>query len=132
MRDPEFEMWNPGAHACSGVACADCHIPYGCVGALKISDHHVRSPLRNINRACQTCHKGSEDELRARVLTIQPRTYELRTRAMDALAALIADLKKATEAGRSGSELPAAARILGALIDFTRQGQLAARHARPR
>ena len=60
---PEFEMWNQGIHARSGVACADCHMPYKRVGALKISDHHVRSPLLNINRACQTCHKWPEDEL---------------------------------------------------------------------
>ena len=63
---PEFEMWNQGIHARSGVACADCHMPYKRVGALKISDHHVRSPLLNINRACQTCHKWSEEELRGR------------------------------------------------------------------
>ena len=60
---PEFEMWNQGIHARSGVACADCHMPYKREGALKISDHHVRSPLLNINRACQTCHKWPEDEL---------------------------------------------------------------------
>ena len=42
---PEFEMWNQGIHARSGVACADCHMPYKREGALKISDHHVRSPL---------------------------------------------------------------------------------------
>jgi nitrite reductase (cytochrome c-552) len=155
---PEFEMWNQGIHARSGVACADCHMPYARVGALKISDHHVRSPLLNVNRACQTCHRWSEDELKARVLTIQQRTYELRNRAMDALVALIADLRKATEAGRPDSELAAArdfqrraqfyldfveaenstgfhapqeaARILGESIDFTRQGQLALRDAR--
>ena len=68
---PEFEMWNQGIHARSGVACADCHMPYKRVGALKISDHHVRSPLLNINRACQTCHKWPEEELKARVETIQ-------------------------------------------------------------
>ena len=62
---PEFEMWNQGIHARSGVACADCHMPYKREGALKISDHHVRSPLLNINRACQTCHKWSEEELKA-------------------------------------------------------------------
>ena len=61
-------MWNQGIHARSGVACADCHMPYQRVGAMKISDHHVRSPLLNINSACQTCHRWSEDELRARVL----------------------------------------------------------------
>ena len=25
---PEFEMWNQGVHARSGVACAGCHMPY--------------------------------------------------------------------------------------------------------
>src|SRR5207249_3401661 len=25
---PEFEMWNQGIHARSGVSCADCHMPY--------------------------------------------------------------------------------------------------------
>ena len=33
---PEFEMWNQGIHARSGVACADCHMPYQRVGAQKI------------------------------------------------------------------------------------------------
>ena len=92
---PEFEMWNQGIHARSGVSCADCHMPYKREGALKISDHHVRSPLLNINRACQTCHKWSEDELRARVETIQTRTHNLRNIAMDALVDLINDIKAA-------------------------------------
>jgi nitrite reductase (cytochrome c-552) len=115
----------------------------------------VRSPLLNVNRACQTCHRWSEDELKARVLTIQERTHALRNRAMDALTGLIGDLKKAGEAGRPDAELATArdfqrkaqfyldfveaenstgfhapqetARILGESIDFTRQGQLALR-----
>ena len=155
---PEFEMWNQGIHARSGVACADCHMPYTRVGALKISDHHVRSPLLNVNRACQTCHKWSEDELKARVDTIQQRTFELRNRAMDAVVALIGDLKKARDAGRSDGELFAgreaqrraqflldfveaenstgfhapqeAGRVLGQAIDLARQGQLALRDGR--
>ena len=76
---PEFEMWNQGIHARSGVVCADCHMPYKREGALKISDHHVRSPLLNINRVGQTCHKWSEDELKARVETIQLRTNNLQS-----------------------------------------------------
>jgi nitrite reductase (cytochrome c-552) len=152
---PEFEMWNQGIHARSGVACADCHMPYRRVGALKISDHHVRSPLLNVNNACQTCHKWSEDELKARVQTIQERHFELRNRAMDALMALIADIKAAVAAGRSAADLAKArdfqrkaqfyldfveaenstgfhapqeaARVLGESIDFSRQGQVAVR-----
>ena len=155
---PEFEMWSQGIHARSGVACADCHMPYTRVGALKITDHHVRSPMLNVNRACQTCHKWSEDELKARVLTIQERTFALRNRAMDAVVALIGDLKRAREGGRSERDLAAAqelqrkaqfwldfveaenstgfhapqeaARILAESIDFARQGQLVLRDGR--
>ena len=102
---PEFEMWNQGIHARSGVTCADCHMPYQREGALKVSDHHVRSPLLNINRACQTCHKWSEDELKARAETLQMRVYELRNRAMDATVALIGDLKAAKTGGAADAEL---------------------------
>ena len=104
---PEFEMWNQGIHARSGVACADCHMPYQREGALKISDHHVRSPLLNINRACQTCHKWPEEELRQRVTTIQDRTFELRNLAMDAL--VDADRPTSRRARAAGSDRRAAA-----------------------
>jgi nitrite reductase (cytochrome c-552) len=152
---PEFEMWNQGIHARSQVACADCHMLYMRVGALKISDHHVRSPLLNINRACQTCHHWPEEELRARVDTIQTRFFSLRNVAMDALIDLIQDLKEARTAGRTDEELPSArdfqrkaqflldfveaenstgfhapqetTRILGESINFSRKGQLALR-----
>ena len=107
---PEFEMWNQGVHARSGVACADCHMPYQRVGAMKISDHHVRSPLLNVNRACQTCHRWSEEELRARVETIQDRTFEVRSIAMDALIALIADIRAAREKGEGDAALEASRR----------------------
>lgn len=102
---PEFEMWNQGIHARNGVACADCHMPYERVGALKVSDHHVRSPMLNINRACQTCHKASEDELRDRVETIQSRTYAMRGVAMDALLELIDGIKKAKDGGATDEQL---------------------------
>ncbi len=96
---PEFELWNQGVHARSGVACADCHMPYQRVGAMKVSDHHVQSPLLNINKACQTCHRWPEDELRARVYTIQDRTQQIRNVAMDALLALISDIRSAAQGG---------------------------------
>jgi nitrite reductase (cytochrome c-552) len=102
---PEFEMWNQGIHARSGVACADCHMPYQRVGAMKVSDHGVRSPLLNVNRACQTCHRWSEEELRQRVHTIQDRTFQIRNVAMDALVALVGDIKKAKDGGSSDADL---------------------------
>src|SRR5688572_16634004 len=103
-------MWNQGVHARSGVACADCHMPYQRVGAMKISDHHVQSPLLNINRACQTCHRWPEEELRARVETIQDRTAQIRNVAMDALVALIGDIKMASSHGVSDTATEAARR----------------------
>ena len=154
---PEFELWSQGIHARSGVACADCHMPYVREGAVKISDHHVQSPLRNISRACQTCHRFPEEELKARVDAIQERTHALLSRAEDALVALISDVEAAKKAGVGEEKLGAvfelqrkaqwrvdfinaensmgfhapaeAARILGEAIDYGRQGQLALRDA---
>ena len=102
---PEFEMYNQGIHARSGVACADCHMPYQREGGQKVTDHHVRSPVLNINRACQTCHKWPEDELKARAETIQERVFSLRNRAMDALMWLIADTKAARDKGATEAQL---------------------------
>ena len=102
---PEFELYSQGIHARSGVACADCHMPYRREGALKISDHHVRSPLLNVNVACQTCHRWSENELRDNVYTIQDRTSQTRDIALDALVSLIGDIKAASEAGTSDAAL---------------------------
>ena len=102
---PEFEMWSQGIHARSGVACADCHMPYQRVGAMKITDHHVRSPLLNVNRACQTCHRWPEEELIERVHIIQDRTHQIRNVAMDAVIALIGDIKSARERGAAEPQL---------------------------
>src|SRR6185369_14964365 len=98
-RHPEFEMWNQGVHARSGVACADCHMPYMRQGGLKISDHQVNSPLLKINRSCQTCHHFPESELKARAEDMQDRYYSLRNTALDALMDLINDIKQARQKG---------------------------------
>src|SRR5512133_202852 len=86
---PEFEVWSMGIHARAGVACADCHMPYRREGAQKISDHWVRSPVLQPNRACATCHPYGDDELKARVLGIQDRHFALLTRAGNAAVAMI-------------------------------------------
>jgi nitrite reductase (cytochrome c-552) len=151
---PEFEMWNQGIHARSGVACADCHMPYVREGAMKISDHHIRSPLLNVQRACLVCHPFSADEMRARAETIQDRNAALLSRAEDALVALYDEVVAAKAAGATPQQLAPvlalqrkaqfradfvnaensmgfhapqeAARILGEAIDYARQGQFAA------
>jgi nitrite reductase (cytochrome c-552) len=151
---PEFELWSQGIHSRAGVACADCHMPYQRDGATKISDHWVRSPLLNVNRACQTCHHIEEQEILARVNTIQERNFMLLQRTaqalmdqLDAIAAAKAsgatdaDLAEALELQRKaqwrldfiaaensmGFHAPQeAARILGEAADYARQGQVKA------
>lgn len=149
---PEFEMWNQGVHARSGVSCADCHMPYQREGAIKVSDHQVRSPLLNISRSCQTCHRYGEEEIKARTEIIQARHKALQDRAEDAVVELL-DSLKAAQANNVDAETldqaralhrkaqwrvdfinaensmgfhaaQEAARILAESIDFARQGQL--------
>jgi nitrite reductase (cytochrome c-552) len=154
MQHPEYEMWTTGLHAKSGVTCADCHMPYMREGSVKVSDHWLRSPLTNLNNACQTCHKQSEEALRDRVITIQGRTAGLLRKTEDAMVAAIDAISAAKASGATDDELKEArqfhrrasmrwdfvfsenstgfhspqeaARILGEAIDYARQAQLAA------
>jgi len=150
---PEFELWNQGVHARAGVSCADCHMPYMREGATKVSDHWVRSPLLNVNRACQSCHRASEEEMKARVDVIQQRTHDLLERGGTAIVALLDGFVAAKARGVPEPQLELArqlqrkaqwrldyiaaensmgfhapqeaARVLGEAIDYARQGQVA-------
>lgn len=92
---PEFELYSQGVHARSGVSCADCHMPYERQGAMKVSDHWVRSPLLNIARACQTCHPFPESELKGRVEAIQKRNFDLLDRGGKAVVEFFDSMKAA-------------------------------------
>jgi len=114
----------------------------------------VRSPLLNISRACQGCHKLPEDEIRARVDLIQTRNFELMQRGGVAITALMDAIVAARRSGATDQQLAAAqelqrkaqwrldfiaaensmgfhapqeaARVLGEALDYARQGELAA------
>lgn len=154
MQHPEFEIWSSGIHAKSGVSCADCHMPYERTGSVKVTNHWIRSPLKNINNACQTCHKWSEQELTTRVKTIQDRTYETMYRTELAIIDAINAIKAAKDAGATDDQLKEARKlhrraqlrwdfiaaensmgfhspqeslkVLSNAIDYARQSQLAA------
>ncbi len=151
VQHPEFELWSQGIHARSGVSCSDCHMPYQRVGAMKISSHNVRSPMENINNACQTCHSTPEFELAERVDAIQGRTRDLLERAAVAMTEMLDAIREAQAAGATTEQLAEvfefqskamwrldyissensegfhadqeAARILGESIDYSRQAQ---------
>jgi nitrite reductase (cytochrome c-552) len=148
---PEFELFSQGVHAQAGVSCSDCHMPYRREGAMKVSDHHVRSPMLNIQRACMTCHNVPEDQLRGRVAVIQDRTHSLIQRAGAALVSMIDAITAAREHGATDAQLAdairlqrgaqfridlifsegshgfhasqEAARVLAEAIDYARQGE---------
>jgi len=154
VQHPEFEMWSSGLHGRSGVACADCHMPYVREGAVKVSDHWLRSPLTDVNQACGTCHKQDEQALKDRITIIQNNTAELlrkaeavQVEAIDAINAAKAvgateeQLKEAWQFQRkaafywdfvaaensTGFHSPQeAARVLANSIDAARQAQLSA------
>jgi nitrite reductase (cytochrome c-552) len=154
MQHPEFEMWSTGIHGRSGVSCADCHMPYMREGAVKITDHWIRSPLINLTNSCGTCHRLSEEELRGRIFTAQDSTFHLLERSEEALLAAQDAIMEAIRAGASDADLQEARalqrrsairwdfvsaensmgfhspqeanRALGDAIDYARQAELAA------
>ncbi len=151
---PEFELWSQGIHARNGVSCSDCHMPYMRDGASKVSDHWVRSPLLNVNRACQICHHANENEILARVDNIQQKNHKLLERGGAALMDLLDAVEAARKAGAAEESLTEAlefqrkaqwrldyiaaensmgfhapqeaARILAEAVDYARQGQISA------
>ncbi len=154
MQHPDYELWSSGIHARSGVSCPDCHMPYKKEGAMKVTDHWIRTPLANPINACAGCHRLPEAELRARVLEIQDKTWELLGRAEKAIVGLQDSIRTAAKDGvpddllsdartlhrraflrwdfvsaenSMGFHSPQeAARILGDSIDLARQGEISA------
>ncbi|WP_374164282.1 ammonia-forming cytochrome c nitrite reductase [Arcticibacter sp. MXS-1] len=60
---PDYEIYSFGVHAKRGVSCADCHMPYGTEGGQKFTDHHIGSPLANVENSCFVCHRQKVSEL---------------------------------------------------------------------
>jgi formate-dependent nitrite reductase cytochrome c552 subunit len=71
---PEFEMYNQGIHARSGVACADCHMPYDQEAARVLG--HALDEARKGQAALAGLSAGPAVEAPAGVRAVgaQPRT----------------------------------------------------------
>jgi nitrite reductase (cytochrome c-552) len=121
---------------------------------MKVSSHWVRSPLLNLNSACQTCHNVPEAELRDKVQAIQSRTKSQLLRAASAMTDMLDAIREAQAAGAIPRQLgpifelqkkamwrldfvssensmgfhadQEAMRILGESIDYSRQAQATA------
>jgi nitrite reductase (cytochrome c-552) len=60
---PDYELYSMGVHAKRGVSCADCHMPYRTEGGQKFTDHHIGSPLSNVENSCFVCHREKLSDL---------------------------------------------------------------------
>jgi nitrite reductase (cytochrome c-552) len=108
IRHPEYEFYSRNSvHWKANAACADCHMPYTKVGANKISDHDVTSPLKKEMKACQQCHTETAQWLKDQVIAIQDRTVSLMNRsgyACAVTAKLFETAHKAQEQGKKIDE----------------------------
>ncbi|UCG78592.1 MAG: ammonia-forming cytochrome c nitrite reductase subunit c552 [Nitrospirota bacterium] len=103
MRHPEFELFSlKSVHWNAGASCADCHMPYTKVGAKKVSDHRVTSPMKNDMKACMQCHTESKEWLKEQVTAIQDRTVSLMIRAGYATATTAKLIEKVHTAQAEG------------------------------
>ncbi|MBE2254968.1 MAG: ammonia-forming cytochrome c nitrite reductase [Ignavibacteria bacterium] len=102
---PDFEMFKMGVHSERGVACADCHMPYKSEGGVKFTDHHIQSPLNNIENACQVCHRESEATLMKNVFDRQDKVEELLKLAMNSLFKAHIEAKTMWDNGATETEM---------------------------
>ncbi len=102
---PDFEIAQMGIHAQRNIACADCHMPYMNEGGIKYSDHHIQSPLAQIDRTCQVCHRESEGVLRNNVYDRQRKVVEARNILEKELAKAHIEAKFAWEKGANETQM---------------------------
>ncbi|MDZ7764396.1 MAG: ammonia-forming cytochrome c nitrite reductase subunit c552 [Melioribacteraceae bacterium] len=53
----------------------DCHMPYKTEGGVKFTDHHIQSPLNNIEKSCFDCHHDETEQLIKMVYSRQDQNY---------------------------------------------------------
>jgi nitrite reductase (cytochrome c-552) len=109
---PDYELYRTGVHYARGVSCADCHMPYRSEGGVKFTDHHIQSPLNNVEGSCMVCHRETTSQLIEDVYARQDRISELRRLTERALAAAHIEAKVAWEAGAGEEEMRPVLRLI--------------------
>jgi nitrite reductase (cytochrome c-552) len=102
---PDYEIFQASIHAQRGLSCADCHMPYRSEGGVKMTDHHIQSPLNNVANSCQVCHTNDAKELIQNVYDRQDKITELRLRAQDAITRAHIEAKMAWDKGATEEEM---------------------------
>ncbi|OFY48304.1 MAG: ammonia-forming cytochrome c nitrite reductase subunit c552 [Bacteroidetes bacterium GWF2_41_31] len=104
---PGYEIYLTGIHAQRGVSCADCHMPYMSEGGKKFTDHHIQSPLNNIENSCMVCHKEKTAQLINDVYERQDKIIENRDILEKLCVRLHVEAKMAWDLGATDAQMKA-------------------------
>ncbi len=102
---PGWETFMTGIHAERGVSCADCHMPYKSEGGQKFTDHHIQSPLNNVEASCAVCHREKTLTLVKNVYDRQDKIIENRDKLEELLVRAHVEAGKAWELGATEEEM---------------------------
>jgi len=102
---PGWEVYSMGIHAERGVSCADCHMPYMSEGGRKYTDHHIQSPLNNIENSCMVCHKEKTEMLVKNVYDNQDRVIQNRDELEKLCVRLHVEAKTAWDLGATEDQM---------------------------
>jgi nitrite reductase (cytochrome c-552) len=102
---PDWEVYTMGVHADRGVSCADCHMPYMSEGGRKFTDHHIQSPLNNIENSCMVCHKEKTERLLKSVYSHQDKVIENRDELERLIVRMHIEAKTAWDLGAKEEQM---------------------------
>ncbi len=102
---PDYEVYMTGIHAERGVSCADCHMPYKSEGGQKFTDHHLQSPLNNVEASCAVCHREKTMTLIKNVYDRQDKIIQNRDKLEELLVRAHVEAKKAWDLGATEAQM---------------------------
>jgi nitrite reductase (cytochrome c-552) len=102
---PDWEVYMTGIHAERGVSCADCHMPYKSEGGQKFTDHHLQSPLNNVEASCAVCHREKTQTLIKNVYDRQDKIIQNRDKLEELLVRAHVEAKKAWDLGAGEEQM---------------------------
>lgn len=102
---PDWEIYTTGIHAERGISCADCHMPYKSEGGQKFTDHHIQSPLNNVEASCAVCHREKTLTLIKNVYDRQDKIIQNRDKLEVLLVRAHIEAKKAWDLGASEEQM---------------------------
>jgi nitrite reductase (cytochrome c-552) len=102
---PDYELYEMGVHAKRGVSCADCHMPYKNEGGQKFTNHHIGSPLSNVENSCFVCHREKKEDLITDVYDRQRKVKEGASKVQKQIAMAHIEAAKAWELGATEAQM---------------------------